>query len=275
MLDVRIWEVGAGLSIRIKTPSGQNHFIDLGNSPNFSPSEYISQNHWAADDEVDFLVISHTDSDHYRDLPNFVKLLGKPKALLRNKSIPAAEKYGNEGSEYQRVYKTLDQEYTTSVPSETSPMNPFVNGGVEVASSMLDWDDALSKNNSSIVVCYKYAGVLFVFPGDIEEYGWLKLRQKKPDLFSDVLEEVNFSILVAPHHGRKSGYSKDMIDFFKPNIIVISDGYGAGETDPRFRTSASGVHIFGVEKKFVTTKSNGRKQLLVAPNGQVNFHDFA
>jgi hypothetical protein len=64
-----------------------------------------------------------------------------------------------------------------------------------------------------------------------------------------------------------------MIDYFKPDLVVISDGYGAGETDPRFRNCATGLEIKGVKTKCVTTKTKGRKRITVSANGALNIHE--
>ncbi len=272
-MDIRIWEVGAGLSVRIRTPSGQNHIIDAGNSDDFSPAEQIYKHHWREDDILNFLVISHQDADHVRDLENIKNLLGEPKTYLRNKSIPEQEKYGLLQRIYQKILKAFDKKYTVPTPWETSPKNPEVNGGVRIENDCLDWSDAGNINDSSIVIAYEYQNVLVIFPGDIEDGGWQKLISKNPNLFGDLLAAANIVILVAPHHGRRSGYSQGMIDYFKPHLIVISDGYGAGETDPRFRTCAIGLEIGGETKKYVTTKTKGRKRISISATGVVQFHE--
>ena len=269
MLDIRLWEVGAGLSVRIRTPNGQNHIIDAGSSRDFSPAEHIKANHWRHGDVLDYLVISHTDADHYGDLPAVVRELGEPRFLLRNTSLPDFQKYGDETREYQRVYKALDTRYTSAVSWENDPINPDNNGGLRIEHAMLTWSEAGNINDSSIVVAYLYAQCLVVFPGDIENAGWLTLRRKKHNLFGDMMNLARWVILVAPHHGRRSGYSQDMIDYFKPNLVVISDGYGAGETDPRFRTAGTGLNVNTEPRKYITTKSNGRKKIVIEPHGRV------
>ena len=35
-----LWDVGHGISIWINTPNGTNHWIDLGRTPEFSPSKH-------------------------------------------------------------------------------------------------------------------------------------------------------------------------------------------------------------------------------------------
>jgi beta-lactamase superfamily II metal-dependent hydrolase len=100
-----------------------------------------------------------------------------------------------------------------------------------------------------------------------------KLLAKNPNLFGEQLKDARAVILVAPHHGRRSGYSQSMIDYFKPDLVVISDGYGAGETDARFRTCATGLEIKGVQTKCITTKTKGRKRMTISANGALNIHE--
>lgn len=272
-LDIRIWEIGAGLCVRIRTPSGQNHIIDVGCSDDFSPAEHIARYHWHDGDELDYLIVSHQDADHVRDLKNLVDYLGEPKVYLSNKSVPEKEKFGLFKRIYQNILHAFEQKYTHPVKWENSPQNPSVNGGVRIESAFLDWDDAKTINNSSIVVSYEYKGVVVVFPGDIEDAGWQTLLSKNPTLFSKLLDDAHTVILVAPHHGRSSGYSQSMIDYFSPHLVVISDGYGAGETDPRFRTCASGLEVQGEIKKYITTKTKGRKRINISANGTVYIHE--
>ena len=266
-LDVRIWEVGAGLCVHIRTPNGQNHIIDAGKSDDFSPAEHIRNRYWYDGDVLNYLIVSHQDADHVGDLENLRAYLGSPKTYLRNKSVPDNEKYGLLQRTYQQILKKFDQTYTVSTKWEESPCNPDVNGGVRIKHAFLDWPEAQTINNSSIVVAYEYQGVVIIFPGDIEEFGWEGLLARYPNLISDLMSDASVVILVAPHHGRKSGYSPGMIDYFKPDLVIISDGYGAGETDPRFRTCATGLNIDGIEKKFLTTKTNGRKRISVTADG--------
>ena len=249
MLDVRVWEVADGLAVRIRTPAGQNHIIDAGRTPEFSPAEHIKRNHWHETDLLDLLVISHQDADHVEDLPNVIGLLGRPRVLLRNKSVPPKEKYGSLTREYQKTLKDLDERYTAPTSPETSPLNPANNGGIKINSWMNDWAQCNDNiNNASIVILDVYQGVAFIFPGDIEPDGWKNLAEKNAGALKEA-READLRFLLAPHHGRPSGYSEEMLEFINPSLIIISDGHGAGETDARFRTAASGVRLDGVRNE--------------------------
>jgi competence protein ComEC len=204
------------------------------------------------------LVISHPDKDHFDDLDSLISNLGDPKVLIRNKTVPDLEKYGSCDAGYQRAFKRLDTTYTSPVVWEESPLNPAVNGGVEIKYGMLNLDEASNINNSSVVILYYYMQTMLVFPGDIEDGGWVKLLAKSRNEFLPLVGKAYFRILVAPHHGRGSGYSQSMIDFFNPNLVVISDEYGREPTDRRFREAPGGITIKGESRKYISTKTNGR-----------------
>ena len=169
-----LWDVGHGVSIWILTPNGSNHWIDLGRTPEFSPSEHVRCNYGIP--SIDYLVISHPDRDHLEDLPQFRKHFDDPRALQRNESLPAADMFGQGGFLYQQEYADLHSRFNTAVPYSQSPINPACNGGVQYAIHSLDHGTresditlfgraAIEGNNTSVVVMLLYEGVLFVCPG--------------------------------------------------------------------------------------------------------------
>lgn len=68
-LHFTLWDVGYGTSIWINTPNGKHHWFDLGRTPEFSPSEYVRENHSVV--SVPSLIISRPDKNHLEDLPSF------------------------------------------------------------------------------------------------------------------------------------------------------------------------------------------------------------
>lgn len=267
-LDIRVWDVGHGLSAWIRTPNGQNHWVDAGYNPDgdFSPSEHVAKKYNNCR-PINLLVISHPDKDHFDDLHNMVQILGKPLVLVRNRSLPDEIKFDSGQFEYQQAFMELDHSYLNSVDWNISPMNPSCNGGVRIESGHLNWGEIDDINNSSIVILYQFADTLIVFPGDIEEEGWELLEPKVKEKFIRLIEASTYRILVAPHHGRGSGYSQKMMDFFEPSLAIISDEYGRAPTDKRFQQNPSGIVIDGVKTKYISTKSNSRVQLIIGPDG--------
>jgi competence protein ComEC len=276
-LSFTLWDVGHGVSIWIRTPNGSNHWIDLGRTSDFSPSRHVRRAYGVT--AIDYLTISHPDKDHLEDLPEFKATFGDPKALMRNKSLPPMEMFGQGSFQYQRDYADLHNRFTHSTPYDSSPTNPERNGGVRYAVESLDHGtrvngSSIEGNNTSVVVMLLYEGVLFACPGDIEPLGWQELWRRYESRYSPLIGEAYCRFLVAPHHGRRSGYCKEMMDAVQPHATIISDVWGVSETHRAFRSDPIGVTRSGETRKYYTTKRAGRVQVVVSSSGfRVEQHD--
>ena len=126
------------------------------------------------------------------------------------------------------------------------------------------------KNNTSIVVMLLYEGVLFVCPGDIEPNGWKELWRINGNSYSNLIARANWRILVAPHHGRKSGYSEEMVEIIRPHVVLISDVWGQSETHPYYRRSPIGITFpDGDTVKYYSTKRSGRVRIQVSESSLI------
>ena len=184
--------------------------------------------------------------------------------------------FGQRAFQYQKEYSELHNRFTAAVPDNENPINPDRNGGVRYAVRSLDHGTrvdsttvkggpAIEGNNTSIVVMLLYEGVLFVCPGDIEPLGWRELWRCYAAPYCALIDDAHYRFLVAPHHGRKSGYCKDMMDAIQPHATFISDVWGDSETHPAFRSDPLGVEFqSGDTVKYYTTKRAGRMQVVVS-----------
>lgn len=111
-------------------------------------------------------------------------------------------------------------------------------------------------NNLSVVLFLDYPGLSIVFPGDLEVAGWEALLRNIS--FRQHLSRVN--VFVASHHGRESGYCKEVFDYCSPEIVIISD------EEIKFDTQEEidyGVHASGIRwttggiRRVLTTRSDG------------------
>ena len=261
-----LWDVEHGLAIWIKTPAGHNHWIDAGynSTTDFSPARHVRQ--YYGEQALDYLIISHPDADHINGLPDDIRNLGRPRVLHRNQTLPETEKFGTGLLDYQRVFRSLDQDYSETIPWEADPCNPAFNGGITVHVSSLGYHAVSNLNDTSLVAFYLYAGFLFVCPGDITPAGWNVLWLQNAVTFSNFARSA-VRVLVAPHHGRGSCYCQEMMDAIAPHLVLISDKYGQEPTDPRFRTCPSGVRVDGELIRFISTKTSGRVQTGVNADG--------
>lgn len=96
-------------------------------------------------------------------------------------------------------------------------------------------------NNYSIVVVLEYAGIKIVIPGDNEKSSLDELMERKD--FKDAVS--NAYILLAPHHGRESGYNSDFVSLVNPSLTIISDGkYCDTSANKRYSQNSSGWEVY-------------------------------
>lgn len=72
-------------------------------------------------------------------------------------------------------------------------------------------------NNASYVILYNEYGRKILFPGDAEEDEWDVLLEKHEE------ELQNIDVLIAPHHGRKSGGNDEFLDVLKPKLTLFGN----------------------------------------------------
>ncbi|MDD5708595.1 MAG: hypothetical protein PHR35_21980, partial [Kiritimatiellae bacterium] len=239
----------------------------------FSPAQRVNSHY--GERQLHYLIISHPDADHINGLPEMLYYLGKPTTFCRNRTLPDDEMHRYGQSDYQKLFWGLHSEYVNPVPAD--PCSPDINGGIEVWTAYLNWGLAQDINDSSVVCFYLFAGWLFVCPGDISPVGWSLFRAVYGAQIRDIVNRSDVRALVAPHHGRASGYSSEMMNDIRPNLVLISDKWGKEPTDQRFRTPPGRVIINGQETRFVSTKTSGRVQMRILPDGSryIDYGEFS
>jgi len=264
-LEINVWDVGHGLAITLRMPNGDIHWIDLGKTEDFSPSEHMHDNYSV--EKVKYLIITHPDKDHLSDLPMFIEKFGYPVALNRNSTIPEIERYGSGELDYQKVLKALETKLNIKVAWDQSPQNPENNGGIDIFTASNDYKEGeIDGNNASAVIFVKYSKFLFVCPGDLEPNGWEAFYASNEIEILNAIDNTDLRILVAPHHGRKSGYSEHMMEVLKPNAVVISDIWGDSDTHPSYYSKPVGITFTDREvRKYYSTKRGGRVRIEVTP----------
>jgi beta-lactamase superfamily II metal-dependent hydrolase len=109
-----------------------------------------------------------------------------------------------------------------------------------------------------LIVFLKCYGIGVLFPGDVEGAGWRSLMATPA--FMAVLRDT--SILVASHHGRKSGWCDEVGKYCNPYYVVISDkGYmhESQETVSIYRSIAKGGPFRSQPaRRVLTTRNDGR-----------------
>ena len=214
--EVTMVDVGQGDSIFLRSMKGDTILIDVGGKVTFGSKEKWQEASQTSNAEktlipylqargvsqIDYLVLTHTDTDHIGDLeevakrfkikevcvsqgaltkPSFAKRIRFLKCPVR--TLKAGDKLPMMGSNLQVLYP-----------------NKIGDGG----------------NNDSIVLYGKLLGSSFLFTGDLEKEGEEELMASYPTLRASVLK--------AGHHGSKGSSSEAFLDQLHPSLALVSAG---------------------------------------------------
>ena len=245
-LKIIIWDVQHGNAIYMKTPNGTHICFDIGSGSfgsgqTFSPLAYLKRE-WNVK-KLDYLVISHPHADHISDIQTLFNKEMKPRVLARPKDLSEdfiRESNQNKFTEIIDLYLRLDEDYSSDVPWENNPRNPIKNGGVYIRNFSQRKAGMDNINNYSFVSVISFGDQKIIIPGDIETVGWNALLEKEE--FLKAIE--NTTILIASHHGRESGFSKNIFEYFRPDITIISDGkYNDTSATERYNYYSKGAKV--------------------------------
>jgi len=233
--------------------------VDSGSSADFQPSTYIKDD--LGRDRVDYLFITNADQDHMSDLQGLEDAGIKVGTLFRNRSYTA-----DQIRQMKLVSGPLTRDaswYVKACGTFNSPVTePFNDnmGGITCRCFWNKYPDFTDTNNLSLAVFIKFGDFKMLLPGDLERPGWLALVER--DEFCAELADTN--VLMASHHGRKSGFCDELFDYFTPDCVVISDKpivHTTQEIVPDYRavTRETGVYVRSADKRrhVLTTRRDG------------------
>ena len=245
------WDVEHGSAAYAQTPNGKHIVFDLGArrpaETGFSPLAHL-WNQWGVRC-LDLVVITHPHLDHIEDIMNFDAF--SPKVLIRPSHLTEDEIWGgnkNASTETKNIiekYIEIDKKYNQPVGPEENPSQPANNGGVSLEFFFPKGCPTNNVNNHSVVAVMTYEGVKFLLPGDNESCSWDELLDDQ--YFLQAIQ--NTHILVAPHHGRESGYDSNLFEYINPVLTVISDG--------RFVDTSATSRYSAVTGGWVVNRRNG------------------
>lgn len=251
-MRLKIHDVGHGGCISLLHENGNSMVWDCGHLDNHKPSDFLVQE---GIQKIDRFFVTNFDNDHISDLP-LLRLRLPIHVLHRNQSVDAAalrQIKARSGPITLAMQSMLDMmEDHRGGPPSIPPSFPNVNFST-YCNSFTEFDDT---NNCSVVTFLSCNGLRFVFPGDVERAGWLKLLER-PD-FQNELRGVD--IFVASHHGRESGYCSDVFEICSPKAVVFSDDsikFASQEMSNTYGGHCSGIQFNGNPRRVLTTRNDG------------------
>ena len=264
-VEMVFWDVQHGHATYIKSPNKRHIVIDLGignysgRDTTFSPLRHLKYKYGV--NQLDYVIVTHPHLDHIDDILNFDLLT--PKVFHRPKQITNAEVM--EGVRVQdrtkfEKYCEINDRYNSPIGGGTDdPDNPDNFGAMKMLSFAPRSCPHDNFNNHSIVTVIEYANMKVVIPGDNELCSFEELMRRES--FKSAVKDAD--ILLAPHHGRESGYNNDFLSLVNPRLTVVSDGrFCDTSANGRYSHKSRGWTVHkgngtSSDRKCLTTNSDG------------------
>lgn len=288
-MKIIICDVGNAACAIVTASNGYTMMIDCGcHADKTNPVETFNANKkWlGARDYISkrsisypiaLLHITHPDDDHIRNAIRIKKEL-TPYLLHKNEY----EFFSDSNKINQDYIKELDKPYRGDNPEYINwgfNVNITTKIPVSICKTNINLRDK-ERNNSSILRYIKEGNLGILFCGDLEKNGWDYLIQHEQN-FVNALKSNGVNILIAPHHGHKSGFPSALFDTIG-NIDVailskdseankegtdVSTQYSSHSNGYKYKSINDGHSYYG---KVLTTRSNGN--IYIASNSDTE-HD--
>ena len=216
--EIKIYfvDVGQGDSTLIQTIEGKNILIDGGGSEfgSFDVGEsillpYLLDRRITT---IDYLMISHFDSDH----------IGGVFAILENLKVKniIISKQGETSENLKKFYEITNNKGIRTIivkKGDIVEIDKYSHFEILFPEDNLIEDNIL--NNNSIVARFNSLNFSILFTGDIE-----KIAEKRLcELYSGT-DKLEAFVLKVAHHGSKTSSTEEFLELVKPKIALIGVG---------------------------------------------------
>ena len=204
-LKIYFIDVGQGDSTLIVTPKNKKILIDGGEG---TPEVLLSYLLDRRINKIDYIIISHFDSDHCNGLIEVIEKI-KVKNIIISRQSEKSE-------EYKNIVNIIKQKnIKVSVVKEKDKIFIEKNVYMEILNPAkeLEFQDL---NNNSIIAKLVYMNFSMLFTGDIEK--------SEENLINKYRDNLKSTILKVSHHGSKTSTSEEFLKYVKPEIALIGVG---------------------------------------------------
>jgi len=288
-MKIIIFDVGNAACSIISSPNNYGMMIDCGShSDKTNPVDLFNINkEWlgikpfttsiGVKYDIGLLHITHPDDDHVRNAKKIREEL--TPYLLRKRKY---EEFPD-GDSINTDYKEYINKYYRGTNPETINWRFEGNEYFQIPMETLKSDEELSlklRNNSSILRYVKANNVSVLFAGDMEKAGWQWLINNDPS-FNNIVSK-GIDILIAPHHGHKSGFPSSLFEKTgNVKVVIHSKGSEANiegtDVSSQYSDNSDGIIYQSLNDKsfwsgkVLTTRSNGNVYIAI---GNGNFTIF-
>lgn len=252
-LRIHFLDVGQGDSTIIELPDGKTMLIDGGNGSDETSSTILRYLNALQIKEIDYLLVTHADTDHCGGLDKVVANKKIKKAI-----VPKTKETVN--GEYASFYSTLVQEGCEIVTASNALHFSVLSDECAyklcfLAPSATKLDeietvDGEMSNEYSAVVWLDYNGVSTLFTGDISKSVETDLRISDGiGLFDNYGVELDSTeIIKVAHHGSADSSDKEFLGYLQAQTAIISCGveneYGHPSQEVLTSLTALGIQTY-------------------------------
>jgi len=206
-----VWAVGHGLSVAVRSPSGQTALYDAGKmgDPRVG-RRVIAPALWASGvSRIDVLILSHADSDHFDGVPDLLDRF----AIGSVRVPPGFADPKNPGA--ASLIAALQARGIPVASIASGDVIGLGSGVTLTARHPSPGDTSGTDNARSVVLEVAQDGRRLLLTGDLEREGLFQLmRQPPPDPPVDAI--------LSPHHGGRTSNPPALYDWARPRIIAVS-----------------------------------------------------
>ena len=251
-MSVRVLSVGHGLCVHVKTPEGKSFLYDVGSLTSPYKSANVAANSiWhSGHRELDAVIISHPDSDHYNGLTLLLEKF-RPNAVYVTPHM-----FDKEGAAVEAAHEALTSRNIPIVELTAGDVIDRYEGiTITVLHPPAPDPDRFSRdsesNAGSMVVLIEHRGHRVLLPGDIESEGTLEFLQAPP---------VHVDAMLSPHHGSIKKTADELVAWCSPDYVAISGGLFTYNPQSKPHFEQSGCTVF-------ETLKNGMVEFVIDRKG--------
>ena len=211
-LEAIFLDVGHGTSVILHLPNNQIWLYDAGHIGDPDRSHLaIANGLWEMGvSRIDRLILSHADADHYNAVPGLIE------RFQIKEIVSTPQFWSNADGALDELLGMLEHRRIATETWQASS---------EGNQNDLSWKvihptprEHESDNASSMCLELEYAEQRILLPGDLDGTGLFGLTQ---------LPDRPCQFLMAPHHGSISNDPQSILEWCRPEVVVISGNYRA------------------------------------------------
>lgn len=206
---------------------------------------------------IDYVMISHFDSDHCRGVFTIIKEL-KVKNIIISEQKENSENY----EEFKKIMKNKDIKIIIAKKGEKIKIEENLQFNILWPEEIKISENIL--NNNSIVAKLEYYNFSVLFTGDIEKVA----EERILELYKNT-NNLKSNILKVAHHGSKTSTTEKFINLVTPKIALI----GVGQNNTFGHPNSSVIERLNKYKcEIFRTDIDGEISIFVDKKGKIKIN---